>query len=95
MSYYRLYFMNGFSGHIERFEEFDAPDDTAAIAWAGTMKGPLSLELWCAQRKVTRIEAADLTSQLIAKRAELKAVKALIEPGADTAEDDNAENRSA
>ena len=94
MSYYRLYFMNGFSGHIERFEEFDAADDAAAVVLAKNMQGPLSLELWCSHRKVARVPAVDLASQLLAQRAEQRAVKARVEP-ADNADDEKAENRSA
>ena len=55
MSDYRLYFMEAFSGHIERFEEFDAADDVAAVVLAETRQGPLSLELWCSHRKVARL----------------------------------------
>ena len=95
MSYYRLYFMNGFSGHIERFEELDASDDAAAIELARTMQGALSLELWCSHRKVTRIEAIDLTSQLLAQRAEAKAVRAQVEPATNADDLTQAENRSA
>ena len=31
MLYYRLYFMDRFSGHIDHFREFEAEDDSAAI----------------------------------------------------------------
>ena len=92
MGYYRLYFMNSFSGHIERFEEFDAADDAAAVVLAQAKRGPFTLELWCSQRKVKRFNAIDLASQLVAERAERKAVKSKVSPGA---EDSNAENRSA
>ena len=34
MRYYRLYFMDRFSGHIDHFREFEAEDDTAAFAMA-------------------------------------------------------------
>jgi len=34
MLYYRLYFMDRFSGHIEHHREFEAEDDEAAIATA-------------------------------------------------------------
>ena len=95
MGYYRLYFMNSFSGHIERFEEFDAADDAAAVVLAKAQQGSSALELWCSQRKVTRVNAIDLTSQLLAERAERKAVKAKVEPGAIADKDSKAENRSA
>ena len=32
MRYYRLYFMDRFSGHIDHFREFEADDDAAALA---------------------------------------------------------------
>ena len=31
MRYYRLYFMDRFSGHIDHFREFEAEDDDAAL----------------------------------------------------------------
>lgn len=95
LGHYRLYFMSSFSGHIERFEEFDAADDAAAVELAKTRRGSSALELWCSHRKVTRVNAIDLTSQLLAERTERKAVKAKLEPGAIADEDSNAENRSA
>ena len=95
MNYYRLYFMNGFSGHIERFEEFEAADDAAAVVTARSMEGHLSLELWCSHRKVARVDAIDLTSQLLARRAEHKAIKARLEASASAQDENDAENRSA
>jgi hypothetical protein len=95
MGYYRLYFMSSFSGHIERFEEFDAPNDASAVALAKTKQGLFVLELWCSQRKVARVNAIDLTSELLAERTKRKAVKARIEPDAIANEDSEAENRSA
>ena len=80
MGYYRLYFMSSFSGHIERFEEFEAGDDAEAIAVAEAKQCPLALELWCSRRKVARVESSDLASQLLTKRRELKGVKAQVEP---------------
>ena len=55
--YYRLYFMNPISGHIERFADFEAPDDSAALSLAREHIGDNPLELWCGSRKVHRIEA--------------------------------------
>ena len=95
MSYYRLYFMETFSGHIQRFEEFDAANDAAAVLLAEGRQGALSLELWCSHRKVARLEALDLTSQLLAQRAERKAVKAQVRLNSNADEDYTAENRSA
>ena len=94
MSYYRLYFMDTFSGHIERFEEFDAVDDGEAKAVAQSKAGELGLELWCSHRKVVRIEPVNLASQLLRDRRKLKAVKARVEP-APNAETIEQANRSA
>jgi hypothetical protein len=94
MSYYRLYFLSTFSGHIERFEEFDAEDDREAVALAETKQGPLPLELWRSHRKVARVETIDLASQLLAQRSALKSAKGQVEPV--VSEDDiQLENRSA
>ena len=57
MSYYRLYFMDPYSGHIRRFAEFEAPDDEAAFGLAIEHIGDQPLELWSEHRKVRRIEA--------------------------------------
>ena len=67
MSYYRLYFMCARSGHIMKFAEYEAPDDQSAIALALEHEGEQALELWCGRRKVTRIEAADAESEIIAR----------------------------
>ena len=56
MAYYRLYFMNLFSGHIERFEEIGAASDEDAILAASSYVGPEPIELWCGHRKVHRFE---------------------------------------
>jgi hypothetical protein len=94
MSYYRLYFMNSYSGHIERFEDFDSDSDAEALALAKTKEGPLALELWCARRKVMHLEALDLASQLLAQRRIRKDVKAQVEPEPDS-DQAASENRSA
>ena len=52
MSYYRLYFMDRFSGHIDHFREFDAEDDSAAIAVAESWAAGQPMELWNRQRKL-------------------------------------------
>lgn len=59
---YRLYFMNRFSGHIERFEEIEAPGDRDACDLAARHVGEEPLELWCGHRKVHRFEAEDAHS---------------------------------
>ena len=93
MAYYRLYFLSGFSGHIERFEEFDAVDDEAAVAQANTKQGALPLELWCSHRKVVRIDSIDLASRLLAQRSQQKAVKAKVTSKPDV-KTSKTENRS-
>ena len=52
MAYYRLYFMDGFTGHIEHFREFVAESDEAAAAYAEDALGSRPMELWCQHRKV-------------------------------------------
>lgn len=94
MTYYRLYFMHVFSGHIDRFEEIEADDDSQAVATVETKQGSLALELWCSHRKVARFEPIDLASQLLAERRHLKSVKALLEPTPEAA-DEQQSNRSA
>ena len=46
MRYYRLYFMDRFSGHIDHFREFEAADDGAAIAIAEGWREDCPMELW-------------------------------------------------
>ena len=50
MAYYRLYFLNR-HGHIQRVDDFEAADDSAAIARAARELGR-PMELWCAGRRV-------------------------------------------
>ena len=52
VAYYRLYFMDGFTGHIEHFREFEAESDEAAVAYAEDALGNRPMELWCQHRKV-------------------------------------------
>ena len=58
MAHYRLYFMHAISGHIERFEEFDAVDDSVAIEQADRHSEAAPIEVWSGARKVYRREAA-------------------------------------
>jgi hypothetical protein len=60
--YYRLYFMTPQSGHIERFAEYEAPDDEAALALAAEHEGERPLELWCRHRKVRTFPAVSTVS---------------------------------
>jgi len=55
MTYYRLYFMHPYSGHILRFAKFHAADDEAATDLASEHIGESALELWSGHRKVIHI----------------------------------------
>ena len=46
MRYYRLYFMDRFSGHIDHVREFEAEDDGAAIAISERWREGCPMELW-------------------------------------------------
>ena len=52
MLYYRLYFMQRFSGHIDHYREFEAVDDEAAIAIAEKWREDGPMELWNRERKL-------------------------------------------
>ena len=56
MRYYRLYFMDRFSGHIDHFREFEAEDDSAAVGIAETWANGSPMELWNRERKLQRWE---------------------------------------
>ncbi len=56
MRYYRLYFMDRFSGHIEHFREFEAEDDAGALTVAEGWREDRPMELWSRQRKLRRWE---------------------------------------
>ena len=57
MPAYRLYFMDGLSGHIVHTQVFAADDDVHAIAKASGLQGRTTMELWCQSRKVHHWEA--------------------------------------
>jgi hypothetical protein len=57
MAYYRLYFLDGFSGHIDHVRAFEARDDAAAVADASKWRGFAAMELWSNDRKIRRWEA--------------------------------------
>jgi hypothetical protein len=59
MRYYRLYFMDRFSGHIDHFREFEAEDDAAALELAGGWNDGRPMELWNRTRKLKRWERAE------------------------------------
>lgn len=67
MSHYRLYFMSPWSGHIQRFAEYEAADDQSALAIARDQEGEFALELWCERRKVARVGPADSASGIDAR----------------------------
>ena len=54
MRYYRLYFIDRFSGHIDHFREFEAADDEAALAVAESWREDRPMELWNRERKLKR-----------------------------------------
>jgi hypothetical protein len=52
MRYYRLYFMDRFSGHIDHFREFEAEDDGVALKIAEGWREQQPMELWNRQCKL-------------------------------------------
>lgn len=52
MRYYRLYFMDHVSGHIDHFREFEAEHDDAALAIAERWREEQPMELWNRERKL-------------------------------------------
>lgn len=74
--HYRLYFMDPRTGHIIRFDEYEAPDDQAALTQAREQEGANPLEVWSGHRKVGRIEAADPESKLLERWHRAREVEA-------------------
>ncbi len=58
MPYFRLYYFDRFSGHIDHFREFDAEDDGAAIAVAERWNDGRPMELWNRERRLKQWESA-------------------------------------
>jgi hypothetical protein len=56
MLYYRLYYFDRFSGHIDHFREFEADDDAAAVVVAERWSDGHSMELWNRRRRLKRWE---------------------------------------
>ena len=54
MIYYRLYYFDAFSGHIDHFREFEAEDDRSAIVIAESWSDGRSMELWNRERRLKR-----------------------------------------
>jgi hypothetical protein len=52
MACYRLYFIEGFNGRIDRFIQFEVDSDEAAIDFAKEWQGPLTLDLCNGVRQV-------------------------------------------
>ena len=65
---YRLYFMSAVTGHIEGVEHIDAPNDGQAVNQMCAFLGDRPVELWCDTRKVSRLEARDLTAVILERR---------------------------
>lgn len=54
MLYYRLYYFDRFSGHIDHFREFEADDDHSALALAAAWSDGRCMELWNRERRLRR-----------------------------------------
>ena len=54
MLYYRLYYFDRFSGHIDHFREFEAEDDASAIVVAERWSDGHAMELWNRERRLKR-----------------------------------------
>lgn len=52
LGYYRLYFIDRSSGHIDHFREYEAEDDQAALAVAERWREDGPMELWNRDRKL-------------------------------------------
>ena len=58
MSGYRLYFLDRYSGHIDRRRDFLADSDAEAIEQADGYRLTQPMELWQGARKLKRWEAS-------------------------------------
>ena len=74
MTYYRLYFLDRSSGHIDHFREFETQTDADAVAQAEIWREPSAMELWSGQRKIMRWEPL-ASSPEAAARVALKSVR--------------------
>jgi hypothetical protein len=61
MAYYRLYLMDGFSGHVTGLVERDAASDREALKGAVEHRATGPMEIWCLNRKVRRWVAYSIT----------------------------------
>lgn len=57
MPYYRLYYFDRFSGHIDHFREYEADGDDAAIALAERWSDGRRMELWNRERRLNKWES--------------------------------------
>lgn len=73
MGYYRLYFLDGHSGRIHEFREFEAANDLAALAEAAAWRSISPMELWCGPRKVRRWDGIASLHPRLHKSAEVRA----------------------
>jgi hypothetical protein len=62
MLYYRLYYFDRFSGHIDHFREFEAGGDGAAMAIAERWADGRPMELWNRERRLKRWDTIPLES---------------------------------
>ena len=58
---YRLYWLTEL-GHIEQVGDFEAQDDSSAIAAVERSRGHAPLELWCGTRKVRHWDPVPVSS---------------------------------
>lgn len=61
---YRLYHMRPRDRHIDRFEDFDAANDEAALIFAKNKLDGHPLELWEGHRKVHRLDLLPLENHV-------------------------------
>lgn len=54
MLYFRLYYFDRFSGHIDHFREFEAESDDSAIGLAEAWVDGRPMELWNRDRRLKR-----------------------------------------
>jgi len=61
MLYYRLYFFDRFSGHIDHFREFEAESDDAAVGLADGWVDGRPMELWNRDRRLKKWSSKQLS----------------------------------
>jgi hypothetical protein len=58
MPYYRLYYFDRFSGHIDHFREYEAESDDSATALADGWSDGQPMELWNRERRLKQWQSA-------------------------------------